>query len=179
MNQSSDNVLNNKINISDSYPIVQVIDRSEPNEPKTTNLNIPTLSKISPVASQMLNCKLTVTFSMTVTTWLPITLDSGATVSFARLSDVTDLGIPIGPNDQLAILADEKTRMASLGEIDTELVIDNIIVRLRALVMENLGAACYGGTTFHTDNNIQADLIAGEVLIHGKSHEAYAETSTI
>jgi hypothetical protein len=99
---------------------------------------------------------------------LPITLDTGATVSFARHADVTELGIPIGPNDQLAILADEKTRMASLGEIDTELVIDNIIVRLRALVMENLAAPCYGGTTFHTDNNIKANLIAGEVLIHGK-----------
>ena len=55
--------------------------------------------------------------------------------------------------------------MASLGEIDTELMVDNVIVRL---VMKELQAEVYGGTTFHTDNSITADINAGEVIIHGK-----------
>ena len=120
------------------------------------------------MASQIINCTLIKIYKSTTDRTLIITLDSGATVSYIRLSKVLELGVPIGKNGQLAILADKKTRMASLGEIDTELVIDNIVVRLRALVMENLQATCYGGTTFHTDNSIEADINTGDISIHGK-----------
>ena len=158
MDQSSDNVLINEINITDPYLNVNE-DESDKN---------PTLSTIIPVASQILFCKLIRTYKYTRARVVLITLDSGATVSYIRLSTVTDLGIPIGENGQLAILADQKTRMASLGEIDTELMVDNVIVRLRALVMKELQAEVYRGTTFHTDNSITADINAGEVIIHGK-----------
>ena len=37
-------------------------------------------------------------------------------MSFIRLSVVSKLNIPIFPNDQLALLADDQTKMASLGK---------------------------------------------------------------
>ena len=99
---------------------------------------------------------------------LIITLDSGATVSFIKLYVVRVLGIPVLPNNQLATLADEKTRMASLGEIDQIVKVGKIFLRFRALVMKHLQADCFGGTTFHVDNNIEPDMVRGEIKIHGK-----------
>ena len=100
---------------------------------------------------------------------LQITLDTGATVSYIRLSEATRLRLTFMPNDQLALLADEKTRMASLGEVDFLVYINkNIVLRVRALIMKNLQAACFGGTTLHADNDITARIKTGEVLIHNK-----------
>ena len=79
---------------------------------------------------------------------------------------VLAMKITIHPNGQLATLADEKTRMTSKGEIDIEIEICGIILRLRALVMENLQAACFGGTNFHKDNNITADIAEGTITLH-------------
>ena len=61
---------------------------------------------------------------------LDITLDSGATVSYLRYTKATELGITILPNNQLALLADQKTRMASLGEVDFIVLIQGIQLRL-------------------------------------------------
>ena len=158
MGQSSENVLNNEINTTDPYLYIKEIE----------TYNHPTLSTIVPVPSQILRGKLKTTFKLTRSDEIFITLDSGATVSYIRLSKVLELGIPIGENGQLAVLADQKTRMASLGEIDIEVVVDNVIIRLRALVMKELQAEVYGGTTLHTDNNMTAYINVGEVLIHGK-----------
>ena len=44
-----------------------------------------------------------------------ICLDSGATVSFVTINLVTKLGVKVLPNNQLARLADNSTRMKSLG----------------------------------------------------------------
>lgn len=96
------------------------------------------LNTISPIASQIMN---TMHFSII----FPITLDSGATVSFVREREILAMKIKVHQNGQLATLADEKTRMASKGEIDIEVAIHGIILRLRALVMENLQAICFGG----------------------------------
>ena len=79
---------------------------------------------------------------------------------------VKTLGAPIMENNQLALLADQKTRMASMGEIDIETSIGFVIVRLRALVMKDLQSICFGGTTFHTDNSIEANISTGEIKIH-------------
>ena len=99
---------------------------------------------------------------------LDITLDSGATVSYLRLDKALELKVPIYPNNQLALLADMKTRMSSVGEIDILVTIENIQLRLRALVMKHLQAVCFGGTTFHADNNIGTHLKEGTILLHGK-----------
>ena len=116
---------------------------------------------MAPIPSQVLDTKFkNLSFK--------ITLDSGATVSYIRLNEVTRLTLDVFPNDQLALLADQKTRMASLGEVDFIVSLGNIVLRIRALVMKNLQADCFGGTTFHADNDIQARIKTGEVRIHDK-----------
>ena len=99
---------------------------------------------------------------------LEITLDSGATVSYIKLSKAVSLGLTILPNHQLALLADEKTRMASIGEVDFQVFLNSICMRVRALVMKNLQVECFGGTTFHVDNDIQTRIKNGTVSIHGQ-----------
>ena len=119
------------------------------------------LNRLVSIPSQML----LVSFNGTP---VRITLDSGATVSYIKASIVTDLQLKVSPNNQLALLADKKTRMASLGEIDCLVSLGDIQLRLRALVMQNLQADCFGGTTFHADNGIEARIKEGIVKIHGK-----------
>ena len=89
-------------------------------------------------------------------------------MSFIRLSVVSKLNIPIFPNDQLALLADDQTKMASLGEINVQLQRGNIQCKFRALVMKNLQADAFGGTTFHEDNDIQARIKTRQIKIHNK-----------
>lgn len=83
-----------------------------------------------------------------------ITLDSGATVSFIRLDTATALNLKILPNNQLATLADEKTKLASLGEVNITLKRGPITANLRALVVKNLQAPIFGGMTFLHDNDV-------------------------
>ena len=87
-------------------------------------------------------------------------------MSFIRHDIVEAYQIPVSPNDQLALLADDKTRMASLGEIDIHLTRGDIKVRLRALVMKQLQAPCFGGTTFHFDNNVQPMIRTRQIKIN-------------
>ena len=121
----------------------------------------PTCSRITPVPSQILTV-------YNNTKPLNITLDSGATVSFIRLSTAIEHEFPIQPNSQLALLADEKTRLAALGEIDVTLTRANFSVRLRALVVKNLQAECFGGTSFHKDNDIEPRITTGQIKVHNK-----------
>ena len=94
-------------------------------------------------------------------------LDSGATVSFIKLETALSLHLKIKPNGQLALLADEITRMQSLGEIDIVIVTNGkIFLRLRALVVKRLQVGCYGGTTFHVDNGVTADMTSGKISLH-------------
>ena len=100
---------------------------------------------------------------------LQITLDTGARASHIRLDEATRLGLKFLPNNQLALLADEKTRMVSMGEVDFLAQVDrNVVVRVRALIMKHLQAACFGGTTFHADNDITARIKSAEILILNK-----------
>ena len=101
---------------------------------------------------------------------LQITLDSGATVSYIQQRKVADLNLTVHPNNQLALLADKQTRMASLGEVDfiAELEGTNVKLRVRALVMKNLQTECFRGMTFHVDNSIEANIKSGTISIHGK-----------
>ena len=71
----------------------------------------PSLNSITPVPGQ----SILVTYGRIT---FVISLDSGATVSFMRLSTAQKLGLNILPNGQLALLADEKTRMQSIVEVN-------------------------------------------------------------
>ena len=103
-----------------------------------------------------------------------VDIDSGATVSFIRVDVVKRLNMPVSPNDQYALLADKNTRMRSKGEVDI-LVVEQekgvVVLRLRALVMDNLNAECYGGQTFHLDNGVVDDVSNSRISLHrGKFH---------
>ena len=121
----------------------------------------PTLRRLTPIPSQILSL-------MHKDKPFHITLDTGATVSFIRKSYAELHGLPIKPNNQLALLADDKTRMASLGEIDIHLTRGPVKARLRALVMEHLQADCFGGTTFHYDNDVQSRIKSRQIKLHNK-----------
>ena len=97
-----------------------------------------------------------------------ITLDSGATTSYIKHDVALSLSLNIAPNNQLALLADHKTRIASLGEVDFNVTLGTVVMRVRALVMKNLQAQCFGGTTFHVDNDIHTKIKSGTVTIHGR-----------
>ena len=58
--------------------------------------------------------------------------------------------------------------MASLGEVDIVLTRGTITARLRALVMKNLHAPCFGGTTFHWDNDVQPQIRKRQIKIQDK-----------
>ena len=86
-----------------------------------------------------------------------VTLDSGATVSFCTPALVRRLGLTLHPNSQLALLADSRFRVQSKGEVDflvVEETTGEALLRVRALVMDNLAVDCYGGQTFHLDNAV-------------------------
>ena len=126
------------------------------------------LGAIIPVPSQSFDVKLYDQSSSSRK--FRIDLDSGATVSFIRLDLAKLLKIDIKPNGQLAILADKQSRMQSLGEVDTLVIEDStghIVLRLRALVVENLGVHCYGGQTLHLDNQIVGDVTLKTISFHG------------
>ena len=85
----------------------------------------------------------------------PVTFDNGATVSFMRVDLARALGLKFKPNGQLASLADSRYRIKSLGEVNfivTEVSTGKALLRIRALIMENLAVPCYGGQTFQLDN---------------------------
>ena len=117
------------------------------------------MNRLTPIASQVLSVSY-------CDKSLDITLDSGANVSYLRANIAKHLQLIISPNDQLALLADEKTRMASMGEVDFLVTMNDIQMRIRALVMKNLQADCFGGTTFHADNDITTRIKTGEIKIH-------------
>ena len=118
------------------------------------------LNKITPIPSQVM-------FAQSPTGLLPITLDSGATLSFIREDLVIKLQLPVQPNDQLATLADQKTFISAIGEIEAHLVFQGVPITLRALVVKDLQAPCFGGTNFHVDNKIQTDIANGTIKVRG------------
>lgn len=121
----------------------------------------PTLNSITPIPSQSILVQHSGTEFI-------VHLDSGATVSFVTLRLAQSLNINIKPNGQLALLADEKTRMQSLGEVNILVLTGGrIVLRLRALVVKQLQVACYAGTTFHVDNDVTANITNGTISIHG------------
>ena len=99
-----------------------------------------------------------------------VTLDSGANVSFITLKLAKELGLQICPNGSLAQLADPEHRMSSLGEVDftvTEGSTEHVQLRIRALVMPRLAVPCYGGQTFHLDNDLVPNIKTSSITAHG------------
>lgn len=123
-----------------------------------------TLSTITPIPSSTLSVHFNGEH-------FPITLDSGATVSFVDKALVRRLCVPMLPNGQLAQLALPAIRATSLGEINIVVIIqtstNKVYLRLRALVMPALSVPCYGGRTFERDNGICDNVNTMMVTLHG------------
>ena len=97
-----------------------------------------------------------------------VDIDSGCLVSCVRLDFVKEMEWTIKPNSQLAKLADDKTVLKSIGEIDETLTRNNWKVQLKALVLTELHTKVIGGNNFLKDNCIEQSLHNRRISIHGK-----------
>ena len=97
-----------------------------------------------------------------------IEIDSGATVSYAKLEAVQRHGFIINNNTQVSRLGDGKTLLPSLGEIDVVLYRNNFKVRFHAIVTKNLNFDFLGGNNFLLENQIIQDLQNKTITIHKK-----------
>ena len=95
-------------------------------------------------------------------------LDSGATVSYAKLSTVLSHGFKIRPNSQLSKLADGKTKMTAAGEIEETFYRNNWQVRFHAIVTKDLHCDFIAGTNFMKENNIIQDFSNNNIKVHNK-----------
>ena len=116
---------------------------------------------ISPVPSQILtlyqNDKI-----------VHVDIDSGCWVSCVRLDFAKEMDWNIKSNSQLAKLADDKTVLKSVGEIDQVLTRNNWKVHLRALVLPELHTKVIGGNNFLRDNCIEQSIHNKRISVHGK-----------
>ena len=95
-------------------------------------------------------------------------LDSGATVSYAKLSSVLSHGFKIFPNSQLSNLADGKTKMSAVGEINETFYRNNWEVKFHAIVTENLHTDFVAGNNFIKTNEIIQDIASKTISVHKK-----------
>ena len=97
-----------------------------------------------------------------------IEIDSGATVSYAKLEAVRKFGFKINKNSQFSTLADGKTIIPSIGEIDITLYRNSFSVRFHAIVTDNLNFDFLGGNNFIKENGIIQDLGKKTITLHKK-----------
>ncbi len=119
------------------------------------------LSYINPVPSQILTL-------FQNTKIVHIDLDSGCWISCVKLEFAKHMNWKILPNSQLARLADDKTILKSVGEINETLTRNNWTVNYRALVMKELHTDAIGGNNFIKDNQINQSLVNKTITVHAK-----------
>ena len=116
---------------------------------------------ISPVPSQILtlfqNDKI-----------VHVDIDSGCWVSCVKAEFVKSMSWKIQPNSQLAKLADDKTILKSIGEVDEILTRNNWKVHFKALVLTELHTNVIGGNNFLKDNQIEQSIHNKTITVHGK-----------
>ena len=137
---------------------------AEADEYEPTQENVIFNSKISyinPVPSQILTL-------FQENKIVHIDLDSGCWVSCAKLEFVKKMKWKILPNSQLAKLADDKTILKSVGEINETFSRNNWRVNYRALVITELHTDVIGGNNFFKDNNIEQSIVNKTITVHNK-----------
>ena len=95
-------------------------------------------------------------------------LDSGATVSFAKLSAVLSHGFKILPNQQLSNLADGKTKLPAVGEIHETFYRNNWSVSFNAIVTKDLHCDFVAGNNFFKENAVTQNIEKHNILVHSK-----------
>ena len=119
------------------------------------------ISYINPVPSQLLTL-------FQDNRIVHIDLDSGCWVSCAKLEFVKKMKWKILPNLQLAKLADDKTILKAVGEINQTFSRNNWTVNYRALVINELHTDMIGGNNFFKDNNIEQSIVNKTITVHNK-----------
>ena len=120
------------------------------------------LNFIQPVPSQMLSMKDANDMDV------HLELDSGANVSFCKLSAVKAYGFKINPNGQLSNLADGKTKLPAIGEVDQIFYRNNFTVRFHAIVTKDLHCDFIAGNNFIKGNKVIQDFDAHTITVHKK-----------
>ena len=131
---------------------------------EVSRLNEIKLGYIRPVPTQML----TVFLDEANANPVHIDIDSGATINFIRHKEAIEYKLHILPNGQLSTLGDGRTKLPSVGEIDTKFFRNNWNVRFRAVVVRDLQAPLIGGTVFMVDNFMEQDLNRRLLHIHNR-----------
>ena len=93
-------------------------------------------------------------------------LDTGATVSYVKLDAVKRHNFKIKPNLQLSNLADGKTKMASMGEIDEYFYRNNWKVHFHAIIAKDLHCDFVAGNNFFLENKVTQDIDNRTITIH-------------
>ena len=122
----------------------------------------PTCNFIQPISTQVL------TVQDKSNKDVNLDMDSGATVSYAKLSAVLSHGFKIKPNSQLSALADGKTKMPAIGEIDETFFRNTWSVRFHAIVCRDLHCEFVAGNNFIKENAVIQDFNAKTITVHKK-----------
>ena len=154
--QTSDDIQVNQINMDDN------INKNDNIEHNFNFSHTPKISHIQPIPTQ------TLTVTDAYNKPIHLDIDSGATVSYAKYSTVIAHGFKISPNSQLSKLADGKTEMASIGEINETFFRNSWSVKFNAIVTKNLHCDFVAGTNFMMQNSIIQDFNSKSITVHKK-----------
>ena len=147
----------------DNYFKISKTKHDKINCSKVTEISTPpTCNVIQPVPTQIL------TLQDDKNRPIHLDLDSGATVSYAKYDSVLYRNFIMNPNSQISFLADGKSKMPAVGEIDVTLHRNGWSVRLHAIVTKNLHTDFVAGTNFLKENKVCQNFHAGTILIHDK-----------
>ena len=158
MSSNEQQVLNQSLSLNQNS---DSINQNDNNSITFSNLP-PGCNYIKPVPAQIL----TVTDKQGKNVHLD--LDTGATVSYIKLSTAKEHNFTIRANSQLSNLADGKTKLQSAGEVDEQFYRNNFKVRFHAIVTENLHCNFVAGNNFFQENNVIQDINNKTITIHGK-----------
>ena len=99
---------------------------------------------------------------------LHLTIDSGCTGNIIRLNVVERLNIMMKPTKIKAKLADDKTYLEVVGEIDINLTRGKTSFKFEAIVVTQLGPDILAGTPFMKTNDVMTDFVNELVIVQKK-----------
>ena len=107
---------------------------------------------------------------------LHLTIDNGCTGNIIRLNVVERLNIMMKPTKIKAKLADDKTYLEVVGEIDINLTRGKTSFKFEAIVVTQLGPDILAGTPFMKANDVMTDFV-NELVIVQKNTDTHLHRS--
>ena len=98
-----------------------------------------------------------------------INLDSGATLSYIKESEVVKHKFKRHPNGQMSKLGDGVTKIKAIGEIHEIFYRNNFQVKFSAVICKQLTSPLIGGTVFIKENGIDQDFVRDVIHLHNKA----------